>query len=650
MTVENKYEIKVNIKSNDAFRIVPEVVANDQVVFEVVVWDGPSKFTLSTDYTYRLTSKKKSGTAVIRDGVLSGEMIVFKLGTSEMTEPGKVEGTVQIYDANDNRISSSKFDYLVKEDPSLKGSLPADNTSLIIANESLLTESVQKSDAAIADSSTALTKATAAETTANDVRSEFDLVVAEAGSSNPEVVQARDTFVNLKARLDSTDELLAEKANQTDVRLKTVKLGQTDMTEEFIQQMAGTTPVNAIPADNSITSVKLADNSVTHLKADFLDYQLETFVPVNIYDKNALSVQGEYCNPTTGAFQTTQYTTSYYHTDYLPVRPNVRYLSKADLGVAFYDINKVYVGGATNGTNMTLNGKTGYAYTAPANAAFAIKNTNVANKDTDYLYMGEEDLANPTQYKLDMPKINLNSYFLLKGKKIAHFGDSITEFGTYPEQVAQMTGATTYDCSFGGATMSFHPDANYNALSMTKLADAIATGDWTIQDTAIANLKATGDDNTTNYNTLKSISWATMDAITINYGTNDFGNGVAIGDVNTVNLQTFAYAVRYVIEKILTAHPHLKIYFVTPIYRYSWGMTNTDSDSKPRSDGGLYLYNYTDKILEVAKKYHVPALDLYNRSGINLLTKDYYLSDGTHCTPKGYTLIADKISKFLLSN
>ncbi|MNT89691.1 hypothetical protein D3C72_2304660 [compost metagenome] len=41
-----------------------------------------------------------------------------------------------------------------------------------------------------------------------------------------------------------------------------------------------------------------------------------------------------------------------------------------------------------------------------------------------------------------------NSQF--SGKKIVCFGDSITEFGTYPTQMANRLGATGYNIGFGG--------------------------------------------------------------------------------------------------------------------------------------------------------------------------------------------------------
>ncbi|WP_158233707.1 M14 family metallopeptidase [Sporosarcina sp. P21c] len=80
-------------------------------------------------------------------------------------------------------------------------------------------EAKTTADGISATASEAKTKAEAAEanslvakTTAETVRGEFDQVVAEAGSNNPEVVQARGNYTNLNQRLDSTAQQLADTA------------------------------------------------------------------------------------------------------------------------------------------------------------------------------------------------------------------------------------------------------------------------------------------------------------------------------------------------------------------------------------------------------------------------------------------------------
>lgn len=88
--------------------------------------------------------------------------------------------------------------------------------------------------------------ATIAKTTAETVQSEFDLVIAEAGSNNPEVVQARGEFTNLKGRLDSTAQQLADKAERLSVD------AVTNQIENIISQ-SGTSDTETVDARTTLT-------------------------------------------------------------------------------------------------------------------------------------------------------------------------------------------------------------------------------------------------------------------------------------------------------------------------------------------------------------------------------------------------------------
>jgi hypothetical protein len=212
MAVENIYQITVNTKKK-MFRDIPEIVANDNIVFEIEVYEDAVLFPLLDTYSYQFVSKKLKGNPVIRDANFSNGLVRVELGTSEMTVPGKVEGTLQIFDEDMKRISTAKFDYVVKKDPSMDGDLPNDERNLVIANESLLVDAIEKSKTASTNSTSALTKATSAEskattaeTTANNVRLQLDNIVME-GDSSPAAAQAAVdakgvTKSSLKKRLD----------------------------------------------------------------------------------------------------------------------------------------------------------------------------------------------------------------------------------------------------------------------------------------------------------------------------------------------------------------------------------------------------------------------------------------------------------------
>lgn len=72
----------------------------------------------------------------------------------------------------------------------------------------------------------------------------------------------------VEANMISLDNKKIDKGNASvnDINKNLGKFDQTYMSDDFLQQIAGSTPINATPADKSITTVKLADESVTSQK------------------------------------------------------------------------------------------------------------------------------------------------------------------------------------------------------------------------------------------------------------------------------------------------------------------------------------------------------------------------------------------------
>ena len=239
---------------------------------------------------------------------------------------------------------------------------------------------------------------------------------------------------------------------------------------------------------------------------------------------------------------------------------------------------------------------------------------------------------------------NSNSNLPLSGKKMVMFGDSITEFSNFDEIIAQRTGMTVYNCGFGGCRMSRHNDANYDVFSMTTIAESVASGDFTAQDTAnIVTQFPTLD-------TLKSIDFNTIDYVSIGYGTNDFTGGITLGALEDIATRDrFNGAIRLVIERLLTAYPHLKIFFITPLFRARQA-PGDGLDSDNNSNGNWYLKEYSDTIIEVAKSRHLPVLNFHDESGINIYNHEIYFGDGLHPNQTGYNFLGNKIAAFIESH
>ena len=186
-----------------------------------------------------------------------------------------------------------------------------------------------------------------------------------------------------------------------------------------------------------------------------------------------------------------------------------------------------------------------------------------------------------------------------------------------------------------------------------KLADAIATGDWTAQDEALNGENIPGNFATT-LARLKAIDFSEVDIITISYGTNDFAGGLGLGGESKYFTD---WALDYSIKTILSEYPNVRIFVCLPIYRV-W-LTEQyafDEDSNTKEvttwTGGDVKHKLTDFVeaeRTVCKANQIPVIDNYYDLGVNKWNwLTYYPSnDGTHPKIEGRKLIAKHIASVI---
>ena len=235
----------------------------------------------------------------------------------------------------------------------------------------------------------------------------------------------------------------------------------------------------------------------------------------------------------------------------------------------------------------------------------------------------------------------------MRNKTIVNFGDSIFGNTRAPEDIstyiANQTGATVYNVGFGGCRMGEHAE-NWDCFSMYRLADAITTSNWSLQDNAINdtewNEPSYFDDS---LELLKSIDFNTVDIITIAYGTNDFTSGNPISKLED--------ALKYSIETIQNAYPDINIVVCSPTYRFWVDSSNYAFlyDSNSHEINGQKLTDFVEKIKVVANEYGLVYIDNYNDSGIcyDNITKCFPAGDGTHHNKVGRKMIAENMAKEL---
>ncbi|WP_079709873.1 BNR-4 repeat-containing protein [Paraliobacillus ryukyuensis] len=126
------------------------------------------------------------------------------------------------------------------------------------------------------------------------------------------------------------------------------KFDQTYMTDEFLQQMTGNTPINAVPADKSLTTEKFADKSVAPRIASFMQPKGNL---LKIYDIKTISGARIYGLSGSVATDLTEYS---YMEDYTPVIGGLHYWfggsgttqSGGVRSFAWYDGNLNYISGS----------------------------------------------------------------------------------------------------------------------------------------------------------------------------------------------------------------------------------------------------------------------------------------------------------------
>jgi lysophospholipase L1-like esterase len=236
------------------------------------------------------------------------------------------------------------------------------------------------------------------------------------------------------------------------------------------------------------------------------------------------------------------------------------------------------------------------------------------------------------------------------GTNLVCLGDSMTEGNTYPDTIAERLGLSTIECGFGGSQLTYDPtnDADRCGLSIVKIAEAIASGDWTALTTFANGL---GNPWAATAARLAAVDWTTISYITIFIGTNDYGAGQCpLGATTSTNQAEFNGAWNYVIPTILAAKPWVKLVAITPTYRSRFvSGDGHDSDTYANSQG-LVLPQYADATIDRAKARHIPVLDLNRTSGINASTASYYLVDGLHQNTIGDPLLGGKIAAFLAAS
>ncbi len=202
---------------------------------------------------------------------------------------------------------------------------------------------------------------------------------------------------------------------------------------------------------------------------------------------------------------------------------------------------------------------------------------------------------------------------------ILFFGDSV--IGNFdgslsiPGVVAGLSGATVYNCGYGGNSAAMpEPDS----IGLPSILDAFFRRD----------ISALPEDA----QVYKGISSYLADppvdkelCFLINYGLNDYFTGYEVSSGDPYDVSTYCGAVRTAVRTIRANVPDARIILCTPNF-----VNIFDAGTEPHGTSGSVLTDYADALTELSRELHTELLDNYRELGITGENHGDYLQDMVH--------------------
>lgn len=420
---------------------------------------------------------------------------------------------------------------------------------------------------------------------------------------------------------------------------------------------SGQSAITFVEADLDYFGLAISENTFVAFDSRLTKVEDKTirknvFDPLNFVESGSISTS-DGVTVTSGGRHTTDFIEAMSSKLTVMLKPSLS-TATTIITILFYDSDNQYIGYNTHQLNPHT-----FVIGLPSNCAKIKANTNYGSPSANMFAFSFDDWEEYTVYSDD--ETSLNTYEMppvrnkLKFQTVVNFGDSIFGLRRPPNSlsdfIALYTGATCHNVGFGGCNMASKTDVKYDPFCMYRLAYAIANNDFALQE---AQVTATGVPSYYRdaLTLLESIDFSKVDIITIAYGTNDFSENTALDNtLDPDDTDTLAGALRYSIETLLTAFPSIRIFVLTPIYRFYIDGSNQfvdDSNTHTNSNGDL-LTDFVEKEIAVANEYQLDYIDDYYNTGINKFNRSFYFpsNDGTHPRVTGLQALAQHIAHHL---
>ena len=220
----------------------------------------------------------------------------------------------------------------------------------------------------------------------------------------------------------------------------------------------------------------------------------------------------------------------------------------------------------------------------------------------------------------------------IKGFKVNFLGDSITEGAGVVDQKNRYDYRLMEMCGLSAI--------NSYGISGSRLAHQIHPSETPRYDLCFCGRAYDMD--------------TSADMVVVFGGVNDYIHGDApFGEVGDTTPATYCGGVYFLMNYLRNTYPGKPIVFMTParcFLRKEVDDRIVSTHARKRPGIGKPLRDYVDVILETAKQFEIPAMDLYNDLGLDPHDPeifDTYTMDGLHFNDAGHAVIAQKLKDFI---
>jgi len=288
-------------------------------------------------------------------------------------------------------------------------------------------------------------------------------------------------------------------------------------------------------------------------------------------------------------------------------------------------------------------------YIAPFQTNEEVSRLLMCNTDEQHSYIlnveNFHERFNQAQALVEKYRQEPAEYVNVSEWEIVFFGDSV--IGNYqgslsiPGVVNGLTKAAVYNLGYGGKCAAL---CEKTKEPLPVIVEAFINQDFSgipkeaqiyagLEAYSIATQKTAATQGQLPYD-------GTPDMFVINYGLNDYFNGVPVDAEDPYDISSYSGALRTAVKALQEEYPDAQILLLTPNLSI-----NFDFGEGVQSEVGGRLQDYADAVLALAEELQVEVLDNFRELPIRKNVYWEFLADGTHPNEQGRFLMGTRIAK-----